>query len=167
MIVVVFGLPGSGKSYFAEKLAKEMKAIYISSDIVRKNEFEESDYSLKSKRIVYRRMIEMGGQAVNQKRNVVFDGTFYRESIRKMMAKNFNSNSMIHFIEVLASEELIRTRTVNKRIHSDADFEVYRKIKGNFQQLKLAHLQLESSNDNVKEMIQKAMTYLNLNPSES
>ena len=35
MLIAVMGLPGSGKSYFAHKLAGKLKAIYIGSDQVR------------------------------------------------------------------------------------------------------------------------------------
>jgi len=35
MIIVVTGLPGSGKSYFAQQLAPLMDAEYINSDKVR------------------------------------------------------------------------------------------------------------------------------------
>jgi len=35
MIIIVFGLPGSGKSYFASKLAERINARYINSDVIR------------------------------------------------------------------------------------------------------------------------------------
>ncbi|MEP1096598.1 MAG: ATP-binding protein [Cyclobacteriaceae bacterium] len=165
MIVVVFGLPGSGKSYFAQRLAKKLKAVYISSDAVRKREFGQEDYSLRAKRAVYKRMVEIGKEARNRKRKVIFDGTFYLENIRKMITESFKSDTEIYFIEVHAPEELIKERTGRKRADSDADFEVYKKIKRSFQQMKTPHLKLASSDENLEDNIQKAIAHLNTSES--
>jgi predicted kinase len=58
MIVIVFGLPGSGKSFFASRLAKMINADYINSDMIRKEMFASSTYSEKEKAAVYNVMIE-------------------------------------------------------------------------------------------------------------
>ena len=53
MIVIVFGLPGSGKSYFASRFAKVINAGYINSDMIRKEIFEKREYSDQEKKAVY------------------------------------------------------------------------------------------------------------------
>ncbi len=58
VIVIVFGLPGSGKSYFASRLAEMLKAEYINSDIVRKQLLTQKTYSEKEKLSVYDSMLE-------------------------------------------------------------------------------------------------------------
>ena len=57
MVVIVFGLPGSGKSYFASRLAKKLEADYISSDQVRKKLFTRPDYSEEGKKQVYKKLV--------------------------------------------------------------------------------------------------------------
>ena len=58
MIVIVFGLPGSGKSYFATRLVKKLKARYVSSDIIRKDFTFKSKYSYSAKWRMYMKMLE-------------------------------------------------------------------------------------------------------------
>ena len=49
MIVIVFGLPGSGKSYFASHLASMINADYINSDKVRRTMFDTRTYQKRKK----------------------------------------------------------------------------------------------------------------------
>ena len=76
MIVIVFGLPGSGKSYFASHLASAINAEYLNSDQVRRTMFDRSTYSKKEKLAVYNEMLAQTRQAVSQKKNLVLDATF-------------------------------------------------------------------------------------------
>ncbi len=154
MTIVVFGLPGSGKSYFARRLAKELDAEYISSDEVRNGMRLRGKYSFRDKRKVYNQMIAIGLIAERTNKNVVFDGTFYLKKIRNMIRENFDDT--IHFIEVTASEELIKSRTQKERPLSDADYGVYRRLKQAFQPMTEPHLKIGSTNENLEEMIRIA-----------
>lgn len=57
VIVAVCGLPGSGKSYFAARLAERLDAVYLSSDRVRREMFTRRTYSDDEKMDVYRELI--------------------------------------------------------------------------------------------------------------
>lgn len=162
MIIVVFGLPGSGKSYFAKQLAKRLNAVYISSDQVRKTRFANLNYTLAEKKLVYGKMILLGKKALSTGKMIIMDGTFYLKSLRKMITDEFE-NQRIHFIEVTASDSLIKERTSKKRAFSDADFRVHKKIKRVFQPMKTPHLTLTSTNDNLDEMLNKADDHIKLN----
>ena len=77
MIIIIFGLPGSGKSYFASKLAKKLKAKYVSSDVIRNQLFNVKDYTLDEKKKVYSEMIREMKRAIQQNANIILDATFY------------------------------------------------------------------------------------------
>jgi predicted kinase len=64
MIIIVMGLPGSGKSYFAQRLAITINADYISSDRVRKTMMSSRTYSTKEKLLVYDEMLSQMQLAV-------------------------------------------------------------------------------------------------------
>ncbi|MDP4129883.1 MAG: ATP-binding protein, partial [Bacteroidota bacterium] len=83
MIIIVSGLPGSGKSYFASRFAKLIQADYINSDRVRKNIFPASSYSEKENASVYDEMLELTRRSIRQKKNLVLDATFYKNELRK------------------------------------------------------------------------------------
>ena len=160
-VVVVFGLPGSGKSYFAERLAKLIEAVYISSDKVREKLGLRGDYSLESKMKVYRRMIQEGMRAIEHGKLVVMDGTFHLKKFRDMLS-NSTLDDQICFIEVATSEQLTKQRTEQRRASSDADFEVYKKLKREFEPLRAPHLKLTSTNHNLRELLDEAIDHIEL-----
>jgi predicted kinase len=162
MIVIVFGLPGSGKSYFASRLAKVINAAYINSDITRKEIFTERVYSDEEKRMVYDKMLEQVKASVKQKKNLVLDATFHKKDNRGMFVRAMKGKGEISFIEVQADENIIKERLKKPRLYSEADFEVYKLIKQQNEPIDEPHLILKSTNDNINEMIQKATDYLKI-----
>lgn len=161
MIVVVFGLPGTGKSYFAGRLAEIIKAEYISSDRVRFKMIKERAYTEEEKMKVYDQMLVLTRQLIRQQKRVVLDATFYRKEIRQMfVALAASLNVKIYFIEVTGRKLLVKKRVSKKRKESEADYEVYRKVKALFQPMVEQHLTLESQENNIREMLEKAAKYL-------
>ena len=162
MVIIVIGLPGSGKSYFASRLATTIGADYINSDIIRKKMIRTRTYSIKEKLFVYNEMLKQMQLAVQQKKDIVLDGTFYKHSIRKKFIKDAGHKGGIIFIEVRAAESLIRERLQQKRTDSEADFEVYHIIKTQWEPLQEKHLTLQSTNDNLTDLLHTAIDYLHL-----
>lgn len=161
MIIIVFGLPGSGKSYFAKRLADRLKANYISSDILRKQIVDVPVYSEDEKRLIYKKMFDIMYDYFNSKNHLVLDGTFYKAEIRNNFTEEAKSiGKTINFIEITANEELIRQRLSQERSSSDADFEVYKRIKAQFEPYRKEHLVLKSTNENIDDMLEVAHDYL-------
>ena len=161
MTIIVFGLPGSGKSFFASKLADVIGAEYIKSDSIRA-QIPNKNYTLRNKRQVYDAMLEKTKEMLEQKRIVVVDATFYKHDVREKFKSECKNLGSIHFIEVIVDEPLIKERLKTPRNDSDADFAVYRKIKIEWEPLLEEHLVLQSTTDNVEEMLDKATAYLQL-----
>src|SRR4051812_455621 len=107
MTVFVFGLPGSGKSYFVSRLAARMGARYINSDLVRKAIISNRTYSQAEKESVYNEMLVQMKMAIIQHQNVVLDATFYTAHIRKRFLDAARGASNVFFIEVIAGEPVI------------------------------------------------------------
>lgn len=162
MIVIVFGLPGSGKSHFAQRLSGLLKSDYINSDRVRKEILtKKKTYSEGEKLSIYDEMISRMLSIAKQNKTVVVDATFYKDDIRNKFIREAEKSYGIVFIEVVADQKIIRERLKTPRDESDADFEVYKKIKAQWEPLRQPHLMLQSTNDNIDEMLQKALEYLN------
>ena len=162
MIVMVFGLPGSGKSFFASQLARMLKAEYLNSDKMRRMMFDTRTYSIKEKLAVYKEMLKQMKEAERKHINLVMDATFYKNDIRKIFLDGAKNREGIIFIEVRAEESLTRERLKKPRKDSEADFEVYKKIKKQWQPLNEKHLILQSTDDNISEMLKKTAGYLHL-----
>lgn len=161
MIIIVFGLPGSGKSYFALRLAKELKAKYVSSDVIRKQLFVVRKYTWEEKTKVYDVMNKEMKKAIQRGKDIVLDATFYKEDYRnkfKEIAAEFKEK--ILFIEVWADQKIILKRLIREREHSEADFSVHFHIKKIFESLESEHLILQSTQENIMEMMGEALNYI-------
>lgn len=167
MVVIVFGLPGSGKSFFASRLAKKMHARYVNSDRVRKELFEKREYTEKEKKAVYSEMLKAMNRAVEEKNDLVLDATFHKKETRDLFINEVKGKAAVYFIEVQADESVIKERLKKERPFSEADYEVYKIIRQKNESLSKPHLILQSTNDNINDMLDKAATYLNLKRNDA
>jgi len=161
MIILVAGLPGSGKSYFASRLAAQLAATYISSDKVRKSIHGLGKYDLEDKLSIYKAMVDLAEDGLRKDEWVVLDATFYLKSMRSLFYSLADKHSAaIYFIYIKAMEDLIMKRVSGVRPDSEADFEVYKKVKGEFEAIDFPHLILESTDNNITEMIHQSKEYI-------
>jgi predicted kinase len=161
MVVIVSGLPGSGKSFFAEKLAKILDAEYLNSDKVRHELHAAGKYSFRDKLIVYKQMAADTARLLGENKSVVVDATFYHHTMRELflqIAKCYHCP--IHVIEVTADENKIRQRLMHPRKYSEADFGVYEKVRDEFDPIAMPHLVLDSTNDDIGSMLTTALDYI-------
>ncbi len=160
-MVIVSGLPGSGKSYFASRLAKELNARYINSDLTRTRMDARGKYAFDDKLDVYEEMAREAGTCMREGESVVVDATFYRRSMRELF---FTLAKLLHhklaYIEIVADEDLIRERLKTPRLDSEADFSVYRLLKPQYETPEREHLVVESKDGNVDSMLRQAKEYI-------
>ncbi|MFZ6052110.1 AAA family ATPase [Halocola ammonii] len=166
MIIAVCGLPGSGKSFFAKRLAGDLNAAYLSSDKLRKSLIEVPRHTPEEKKLVYKTLFEMVKDLAGNGDTIVVDATFHKAERRAQIAA-LSAVARIVFIEVKADEKIVKERTSRDRDYSDADFEVYLKIKDESEPFTQAHLVLESTNDNISEMLKTAHDHLKHLPDET
>jgi predicted kinase len=162
MIIVIFGLPGSGKSYFARKLAKRLNARLISSDAVRQQLRQNGKYDDQAKITVYLEMLSLMETGIKDHQSIVLDATFFKAGIRELFKEKAGElGEPVYFIEIRANEETIKTRVSKPRPDSEADFEVYLNVKREFEPLTEDHLVLYSDREPIERMLDEAMAYLN------
>lgn len=162
MIVIVCGLPGSGKSYFASLLASRIKAVYINSDRVRKKLFGHSEYTEEQKLQVYEEMLRQLMEVLKSKKNAVLDATFYKAAFRKKFMDAIHGMDQYFLIEMKAKQRLIRKRVAQPRAYSEADFKVFKEIKDQWEPIRENHLTLNSTDDNIENMLLETIRYLQL-----
>jgi len=163
MMIIVSGLPGSGKSYFAENLAIQLGAAYINSDRERNSMGARGRYSYEQKLSIYVAMARKTRQLLESGKHVVVDATFYRSEmidLFKRVAKD--CRYPVWFFKIEANENLIRERIGKPRKDSEANYNVYLKIKDQFEKLNVPHLILRSQRNNIKAMLNSALEYIGL-----
>ena len=160
---MVVGLPGTGKTTFARALSTAIDAKHLNSDIVRHDAGKRGHYDTASKAAIYNEMLNRTEDYLKNHQEVVIDATFYKNIFRKpyqLLAKKYDVD--IKWIEIKADEDIIKQRVSKKREFSEADYEVYRRIKEDYEPLEMAHLILWSDQLSVEEMIFQTKEFLKL-----
>jgi predicted kinase len=160
-IIMVMGLPGSGKSFFAKRLSDHLGAAYIGSDGLRRKMGLMGNYRMASKKIVYDAMFENAQEAILDQGNLVLDSTFFLQEIRDKAVQLAKKHGAVLIpILVKAEKDIIRERLAKKRVDSEADIQVYQKIKEAFEPIKGPYLTILSTNDNIEEIMNQALHYI-------
>lgn len=163
-LILVAGLPGTGKTTFARALASSTGAEHLNSDMVRDALGMRGKYDPTTKATVYQEMLRRTEAHLAEGRDTIVDATFFKENLRKPYIGLGNSYAKaVRWIELKASEKTIKKRTGEKRGFSEADFNVYQKIKADYEPLEQGHLVLWSDQLTIDEMVGKAQEYLALN----
>ena len=158
MLVVITGLPGSGKTTVADSLSKEIDAIVLSTDKIRKNMFKNPVYNENDKRVVYNELFSRAREYLSSGKNVILDGTFYTKSLRdKAKEVGASVSEKVIFIYCETPEQILKERiTKRKDKFSDADFSVYLKIKEVFEDFEEEVIIVDTSkpiDSNIRDII--------------
>lgn len=161
MLVIVFGLPGSGKSFFAARLAEHLDMIHISSDTVRTEMQIRGQYSDETRLLVYDEMKRRGDKVLSQGRGAVIDATFTIHGSFDLFSSLSEKHacSLILF-RITAEQSLIKARLQTRRSESEADYAVYDKLKQSEVEPSLPYHSLKSTNENIDEMIEAAVAII-------
>ncbi|MEZ5024271.1 MAG: AAA family ATPase, partial [Chitinophagales bacterium] len=161
MLIIVMGLPGAGKTYFAKAFAEKIGALHTNSDTIRKTLFEQPNYDAKDKAIVYNALFDFVTQGLKAGKDVIIDATFSKKAYRQPYFDFADQHHVPCFVILMeADESVIKQRVQKKRPDSDADFEVYLKIKAEFEKLERDYLLLRSDTISLAEMLDKAEQYI-------
>jgi len=161
MIILVFGLPGTGKTYFAKHFAEKLGAVHLNTDIVREKLQFKGHYDEKTKQQVYNELFKQAQMEFKNEADVIVDGTFHVSRRREQLEKLTNEeNKNIYYIEIKADENKARKRLKKSRKHSEAGVDVYETIKNEFEPLNNNCLELWSDREDIEEMMKKAEQYI-------
>lgn len=150
LLILVCGLPGTGKSTLAKNLAKKINATVLRTDVIRKELFNRPRYTEEEKKLIYDILFLIAKYLLQNKNNVIVDGTFYKKKIReKIYSIGEKTGSDLHIIECTSPEDVIieRMKRRDKRGKnlSDADFQVYKRIKDEFEPITRRHITIDTT----------------------
>ncbi len=134
-VILVTGLPGSGKTMLARELARSLNLVHLSSDAIRTTLQKRGRYDESNKELVYREMWTKAREVLDNNGKVVLDATFHKASRRKAfetLAREMHTRPVV--IQVKAGEEETRRRLQHKRPDSEADWQVYLLLKNEYEE---------------------------------
>jgi predicted kinase len=162
-LILLCGLPGTGKSYLARRLALQLPVVVMETDFVRKTLFSPPTYSAEESSLVHKVARVLTGQFLREGRHVICDATnlreFHRELIYRQAERN---NARLVIVRVVAPAEVVRQRLEQRRVArsegdiSDADFAVYKRMCRSQEPILRPHLVVDTAQD-FEQGVQKVL----------
>jgi len=146
-LVVVCGPPGVGKTTVAGAAATRLDATVLRTDVVRKELFPEPTYADGETAAVYEELFERGRKRVAAGESVVLDGTFRTVTLRdRAVATARECGARARVFRVVCAEDTVRERLATREADaSDADFEIHRQIRREFEAVDCDHHRIDNS----------------------
>ena len=154
VLVVVSGLPGTGKSHFSRKLAERLPCVIVESDALRKKLFNVPDYSASESHRLFNACHRLIEELLDNGITAVVDATNLVEHHRErlyLIAERLEVKLIIVYVK--APQELVRHRLESRLAgaesedNSDADWRVYQKMRTKAQSIRRNHFTLDTSRD--------------------
>ena len=138
MLVLVCGLPGTGKSTVAERVAELLPASLLRTDVVRKELFPDPTYASEESAAVYDELFSRATERLEDGEHVVLDATFRQRDLRERAAGvAAAAGADFRLVRVECAESVVRERIERRQREeddeSDADFAVYEQLKDEFE----------------------------------
>jgi predicted kinase len=141
LIIFFCGLPGVGKTSLANELAPLINALVLSTDKIRKELIPKPTYTKEEKKLIYDVMLLIARYFHNAAAGVscILDATFNTEESRRDAREKLAGvlPEQIYIVECICSEDIVISRLkARKGDYSDADIDVYRKMKQVYEPVK-------------------------------
>jgi hypothetical protein len=142
MLIITFGVSGSGKTVVSGKIAQAMRCIHIRSDIERKrlaglkslerNRDSNALYTENFNLQTYRKLLDLATLCIHAELSVIVDATFIKMSNRKMFLELAEELKIpFRILHFFAPDELLMERVRNRSLigndASDANTDVLAK----------------------------------------
>ncbi len=158
MLIIFSGLPATGKTTLARKVAEKTGAIILRTDVIRKEMFAEPKYTEDEKEQVYNEMFLRAKKFLIKGQAVILDANFYLQSLRDRAGDVARQSGKKFFIvECILDEEKVLGR-MNERISkgdaSDANsIEIYHRIKKLWEPIPEPHIVIDTSGEGALEEV--------------
>lgn len=167
VLVVVSGLPGTGKSHFCRKLAERIDLVILESDSLRRQLFSAPSYSKEESAELFRACHGLVDELLRKGISVALDATNLEEQNRERLYHIADqSRARLIIVRMEAPPEVVRQR-LERRVmredrsdHSDADWSVYSKMKSTVDKIGRNHFAVDSSKD-IAPVIDKIVRLVN------
>jgi len=122
LFVMLYGYPGSGKTYFARQLAEHMQAAHLHSDRIRGELFETPRYDKEENDVVNQLMDYMTGEFLNAGLSVIYDINAMRLNQRRVlreMAKKYKAEPILVWFQMDIESAYVRIMKRDRRRADD------------------------------------------------
>lgn len=153
-LIVLCGLPGTGKSFLARQIAERLPAVIVEADYVRKTLFRQPTYAGAESAWVHRVAHVTIERLLKTSHHVIYDATNLSEWFRDKtyhIAERAGAGLVV--VQTVASEEVARERLAKRALArdpddlSDATIAVYERFKRDAEPVRHPHIVVDTSRD--------------------
>jgi predicted kinase len=154
VLIVVSGLPGTGKSYLSRRLSERLSYPVLESDALRKQLFRQPAYSNVENGILFRTIHRLIEELLEKGISLILDATNLTEKYRERLyniADRYKARLIIARTE--APPEVVRERLKDRAVkarngeQSDADWKVYLKLSTTVEKIRRRHFKVDTTKD--------------------
>ncbi|MCL0059393.1 ATP-binding protein [Dehalococcoidia bacterium] len=166
-LIVLSGLPGTGKSYISRKLAERLPCVILSSDTMRRALFPSPVFNAGENQRLFAAMHILIEDLLRKNVAILLDATNLVERHRERLYCIIDRLRLkIIILRVEAPPEVVQERLQARMAmdntspdSSDADFGVYLRMKTNKQRIRRQHFAVDTSRD-IAPVIEKIVREL-------
>ncbi len=172
LLIAMAGLPGTGKSTLAARLAEALPAVVLDKDKLRAGLLppERIEYTRAQDDYIFELLLKAAEYNLNRGRHVILDGrTFtrgYQVDRMELFAKEHKADFRI--LECICPEELALTRLqgdlqTGEHPAGNRTPELYKTLKAEIEQIVPDHIVVDTSCD-LNTCLRKCVEYLEIGP---
>ena len=145
-LVLLSGLPGSGKTTFAAQLAPRLDACVLESDLVRRELFPKRRYTRKESGAVFAEVRARAEGALGEGRDVIIDATNLRDWERQgFLELAVRQGAAVVGVRLTAPDAIVQERLSGPREGaSEANIGVYNRMRGEEEPFRVPCVQVDS-----------------------
>lgn len=163
MLIIVFGLPGSGKTFVGEIIKKEFGFFFYDGDNDLTPEMKRAlqkkiTFTNIMRNTYFRKLLETVTKLNKHHKNIILAQTFIKEKYRLFFLKQFPD---IKFI-LIQTNTVLRELRLAQRIKLPLDKEYARKMCVNFEVPHITHSVIDNNKDgeeSIKQQLQNIVAY--------
>jgi predicted kinase len=140
-LIMLYGFPGSGKTYFARQLTDHLQVAHVHGDRIRGELFETPRYDKEENEVISQLMDYMTGEFLNAGLSVIYDVNAMRSSQRRVlrdMARKYHAQPLMIWLQIDTDSAYARTQQRDRRRSDDkfagpSDHGTFERIAGAMQ----------------------------------
>lgn len=154
VLILVSGLPGTGKSYFSRKLSEQLPSVIVESDALRKKLVPSPVYSAEESQRLFTASHRLIDELLGRNISVIVDATnlveYHREFLYRIAERH---KTKLIIVWVQAPKELVRERLQGRMQgcdpdnRSDADWSIYQRMRMRAQRIGRNYFAVDTSRD--------------------
>jgi predicted kinase len=152
VLVMLCGLPGTGKSTLAHRLHCRLPAVVVESDRVRQTLFNPSTYTAEESRRVHTVCHILIGWCLRHYYHVVYDATNLYEYHRQLAYRLAEA-----IRERLAPRRRGDSAAREPDDYSDANWEIYLRMRRRSEPIQHEHITLDTSDGDIEQAVERVL----------